>query len=81
MSKEAEQLIARRRKALGPFYTHFYEKPLYLVRGDGVWLYDESVSSRTVDNFIMRLRQKIEEDASNPVRIITVRGGGYSFEG
>ncbi len=41
MSKKAEQLIARRRKALGPFYTHFYENPLYLVRGEGVWLYDD----------------------------------------
>ena len=41
MSQQAEQWMARRRKALGPFYTHFYEKPLYLVRGEGVWLYDD----------------------------------------
>jgi 4-aminobutyrate aminotransferase-like enzyme len=33
-------LIERRRLALGPSYTHFYEQPLYLVRGEGVWLYD-----------------------------------------
>ena len=42
MSKKAEDLWERRRHALGPFYSHFYEEPLYLVRGDDVWLYDES---------------------------------------
>lgn len=36
-----ERLIERRRLALGPSYTHFYREPLYLVRGEGVWLYDE----------------------------------------
>ena len=35
-----ERLIARRRHALGPTYTHFYKDPLYLVRGEGVWLFD-----------------------------------------
>jgi 4-aminobutyrate aminotransferase-like enzyme len=33
-------LVERRRRALGPTYSHFYEEPLYLVRGEGVWLYD-----------------------------------------
>lgn len=33
-------LIARRSAALGPAYRLFYEKPLHLVRGQGVWLYD-----------------------------------------
>ena len=41
MSKKAEKLMDRRRHALGPFYSHFYEEPLYLVRGEDVWLYDE----------------------------------------
>jgi 4-aminobutyrate aminotransferase-like enzyme len=41
MSKKAEKLMERRRHALGPFYSHFYEEPLYLVRGEDVWLYDE----------------------------------------
>jgi len=34
-------LMGRRRHALGPTYTHFYKEPLYLVRGEGVWLYDK----------------------------------------
>ena len=34
-------LWKRREKALGPTYAHFYDEPLNLVRGEGVWLYDE----------------------------------------
>ena len=44
-----------------------------------VWLYDDSVSSRTVDNFIMRLRQKIEDDPSRPAVILTIHGIGYKL--
>jgi 4-aminobutyrate aminotransferase-like enzyme len=35
-----QRLTERRRRALGPTYTHFYNEPLYLVRGEGVWLFD-----------------------------------------
>ncbi len=44
-----------------------------------VWGYDESISSRTVDNFILKLRQKIEEDPATPKHIITIHGTGYKF--
>lgn len=37
----ADELIRRRREVMGPAYSHFYDKPLYLVRGEGVWLYDD----------------------------------------
>lgn len=33
-------LVARRQKVLGPAYRLFYETPVHLVRGEGVWLYD-----------------------------------------
>lgn len=46
-----------------------------------VWGWDFIGDSRTVDVHVRWLRQKIEEDPSNPSRIITVRGGGYRFEG
>jgi len=46
-----------------------------------VWGYDYFVDKRTVDVHIRWLREKIEEDPSNPKRIITVRGVGYRFEG
>ena len=37
---DQEALVARRQAALGPAYRLFYERPLHLVRGEGVWLYD-----------------------------------------
>ena len=46
-----------------------------------VWGWDFIGDSRTVDVHVRWLRQKIEEDPSNPSRIVTVRGGGYRFEG
>jgi len=46
-----------------------------------VWGWDFIGDSRTVDVHVRWLRQKLEEDPSNPIRIVTVRGGGYRFEG
>lgn len=46
-----------------------------------VWEWDFSGGSRTVDVHIRWLRKKIEADPANPVRIVTVRGTGYLFEG
>jgi len=46
-----------------------------------VWGWDFIGDSRTVDVHVRWLRQKIEADASDPKRIVTVRGGGYRFEG
>jgi len=46
-----------------------------------VWGWDYIGDSRTVDVHIRWLRQKIEQDAAVPTRIVTVRGGGYRFEG
>ena len=46
-----------------------------------VWGWDFDGGSRTVDVHVRWLREKIEEDAANPLRIVTVRGVGYRFEG
>jgi DNA-binding response OmpR family regulator len=46
-----------------------------------VWGWDFVGDSRTVDVHVRWLRQKIEPDPSAPQRIVTVRGGGYRFEG
>ena len=65
---------------------------LYFVRNRGraftreqllrdVWGYDFLGDSRTVDVHIRWLRQKIEAEPAKPVRLITVRGVGYRFEG
>jgi DNA-binding response OmpR family regulator len=42
-----------------------------------VWGYRESTLTRTVDNFIARLRRKIESDPRHPQHILTAHGGGY----
>ncbi len=46
---------------------------------DAVWGHGRAVTSRTVDVFILRLRQKIEDDPTNPEFIHSSRGFGYSF--
>ncbi|HNT53391.1 MAG TPA: helix-turn-helix domain-containing protein [Anaerolineaceae bacterium] len=46
-----------------------------------VWGWDFAGGTRTVDVHVRWLREKIEADPENPVRIITVRGAGYRFEG
>jgi DNA-binding response OmpR family regulator len=46
-----------------------------------VWGWDYTGNSRTVDVHVRWLRQKIEAYPAAPVRIVTVRGGGYRFEG
>lgn len=44
-----------------------------------VWGIEFDVSTRTVDNFILKLRQKIEIDPNNPKIILTVHGMGYKM--
>lgn len=46
---------------------------------DEVWGYNSYPSTRTVDNHIARLRQKIEENVEEPKHILTVHGVGYKF--
>jgi len=45
-----------------------------------VWGYDYEGTDRTLDNFVLRLRQKLEPDASHPRHFLTVRGIGYRFQ-
>jgi DNA-binding response OmpR family regulator len=44
-----------------------------------VWGYRNYPSTRTVDNHILRLRQKVEKDPANPVHFRTVHSAGYKF--
>jgi DNA-binding response OmpR family regulator len=46
-----------------------------------VWGWEFAGGSRTVDVHVRWLREKIEPDPAQPVRIVTVRGAGYRFEG
>ena len=44
-----------------------------------VWGYENYPCTRTVDNHILRLRQKLERDPSRPIHLRTVHGAGYKF--
>jgi len=44
-----------------------------------VWGYEEQPTTRTVDNFIVRLRQKVEPNPNQPRIILTVHGTGYKL--
>ena len=46
---------------------------------DNVWGFDVFPSTRTIDNFIVRLRKRFERDADAPRHLHTVRGVGYRF--
>lgn len=63
---------------------------LCLIRAEGKVLSREQIQTRvwgpshhgtprTIDNFILQLRSKLEGDAQNPRHILTVRGVGYRF--
>jgi two-component system alkaline phosphatase synthesis response regulator PhoP len=45
-----------------------------------VWGLREDTDTRAIDNFIVRLRRYIEDDATTPRHVLTVRGVGYRFE-
>jgi len=62
----------------------------YLIRHEGkaihrhdllneVWGFDAMPTTRTVDNFILDLRKKLEENPSKPKHFLSVRGVGYRF--
>lgn len=46
---------------------------------EGVWGYSSDTETRTLDNFIVRLRKYFEPDPSKPVHFQTIRGVGYRF--
>lgn len=63
---------------------HFMDNPnIVLSREDLIYqLYpynDKMVMDRTIDAHIKNLREKIEDEAASPKRILTVRGMGYKF--
>lgn len=57
-----------------PFEVHGRNKLL-----DEVWGYDSYPTTRTIDNFILSLRKKFEDDPANPVHFVTVHSAGYKF--
>lgn len=67
-----------------------YEILKYIIRHEGnivsrndlldeVWGYESFPTTRTVDNYILMLRKKIEADPSHPKHILTFHSAGYKF--
>ncbi len=76
---------------LVPLTRREYDLLLALVRRQGavvtrldlmrdVWGHTHEITSRTIDTHIVELRRKIEQDASFPRHILTVRKAGYRFQ-
>jgi DNA-binding response OmpR family regulator len=63
--------------------TYFLQNPDRVLTRDAilnsVWGYDHSPHTRTVDAHVVRLRQKLEPEASRPRHFLTVHGVGYRF--
>jgi DNA-binding response OmpR family regulator len=61
----------------------FLERPERVISREEllnqVWGYNSYPTTRTVDNQVMKLRQKLEPDPSRPIHFVTVHGAGYKF--
>jgi DNA-binding response OmpR family regulator len=80
----------RKADALVPLTAHefkllrfFLDNPGRAITRDellsGVWGLSFHLTTRTVDNQILKLRQKLEDDPANPVHFRTIHGIGYKF--
>lgn len=62
------------------FFTENAERVLTRdVLLNEVWGYNFYPTTRTVDNQILKLRQKLEPDPANPRHLLTIYGAGYKF--
>jgi DNA-binding response OmpR family regulator len=80
--KRALEFSVRELELLQYFITH---KGRVLTREqilEDVWRYEveQAPSTRSIDNYILKLRQKIEKNSENPKHLVTVYGKGYRFE-
>jgi DNA-binding response OmpR family regulator len=83
---------ARRGRTRIEFTAREFELLRYFVQHTGqvvtreqilneVWGYEEFPTTRTIDNFVAKLRQKIERAPHAPEHILTIHGSGYKFVG
>ncbi|MCB2203724.1 response regulator transcription factor [bacterium] len=78
---ERVDLSAREFEVLKYFIVHRNEVVTRDMLLDDVWGYDQYPTTRTVDNYILSLRKKIEETPSSPQHLVTVHTAGYKFIG
>lgn len=79
---EPLELSAREFQILKYFWTHRGEVVLREDLLQDIWGYtpDNMPSTRTIDNHIVNLRKKLEDDQTNPKIIVSIRGAGYKFD-
>ncbi|MFQ5722571.1 MAG: response regulator transcription factor [Candidatus Aminicenantales bacterium] len=63
------------------FIAHQGEVVTRAILLDKIWGYESFPTTRTIDNHILKLRKKIEDDPSRPQYILSVYGEGYRFMG
>lgn len=78
-SGESVKLSHREFEVLQYLYLHRHQVVSRDELLEKVWGYDNTPTTRTVDNFIARLRQKVEPQPENPTIILTVHGIGYKM--
>ncbi|MDR1760712.1 MAG: response regulator transcription factor [Fibrobacter sp.] len=79
---EPIEMSAREFQILKYFWQHRGEVVLREDLLQDIWGYtpDNMPSTRTIDNHIVNLRKKIEDDQTNPKIILSIRGAGYKFD-
>jgi DNA-binding response OmpR family regulator len=73
------QLTELEGRMLELFFAHEGETLTRAELLKSVWGMTEDTETRTLDNFIVRLRKYFEEDATAPQHFVTIRGRGYKF--
>ncbi len=73
------KLSAMELKILKYFLRHEREVVTREMLLDDVWGYEEFPTTRTVDNYILSLRKKIEDNPAKPMHLLTVHTAGYKF--
>ena len=76
------EMSAREFQILKYFWQHRGEVVLREDLLTDIWGYtpDNMPSTRTIDNHIVNLRKKLEDDQTNPKIIVSIRGAGYKFD-
>jgi len=77
--KTSVKLTVREFEILKYFVRHEGEVVTRDMLLDEVWGYEHFPTTRTVDNYILSIRKRIEDDPSHPVHLVTVHTAGYKL--
>ncbi|MGA2623410.1 MAG: response regulator transcription factor [Bacteroidota bacterium] len=77
--KKALKLSAKEFEILKYFVQHESDVVTREMLLDDVWGYENFPTTRTVDNYILSIRKKIEANPSSPEHLLTVHTAGYKF--